>query len=212
VRTQAVDVLAEGLDAPYVTGGVDYGRVRRPIPLAKALDDALLAFEMNGETLPADHGFPVRLLVPGWIGIASIKWLGRLEVADTRIETAWNTKWYPGLSLQPVKSAFELPWDATLPAGERARLTGRSCSGHAPIERVEVSTDGGARWREAQLHGPNRPNGWVRWSLPWTPAPGRHELRARASDRSGLTQPDTVPFNGGGYQFWAVVRHPVTAA
>jgi DMSO/TMAO reductase YedYZ molybdopterin-dependent catalytic subunit len=92
VRTQAVDVLAEGLDAPYVTGGVDYGRVRRPIPLAKALDDALLAFEMNGETLPADHGFPVRLLVPGWIGIASIKWLGRLEVADTRIETAWNTK------------------------------------------------------------------------------------------------------------------------
>ena len=147
LRRAAVDVLAEGLDDPYVTGGVDYGRIRRPIPVGKALDDALIAVEMNGESLPADHGFPARLLVPGWIGVASIKWLGRLEVSDAPIETAWNTKWYPGLSVQPVKSAFELGWDATVEAGRRHTLTGRSWSGHAPIRRVEVSTDGGATWR-----------------------------------------------------------------
>lgn len=211
LRRGAVDVLAEGLDDPYVTGGVDYGRVRRPIPVGKALDDVLLAYEMNGRTLPADHGFPLRLVVPGWIGIASIKWLGRLEVSDAPVETAWNTKWYPGLSVQPVKSAFELAWDATVTAGRRIVLSGRSWSGHAPIRRVEVSTDGGARWRKAHVHGPNERNGWAHWELPWTPEPGRHELLARATDRAGNTQPDTVPFNEGGYQFWAVVRHPVTA-
>lgn len=210
LRRAAADVLAEGLDDPYVTGGVDYGRVRRPIPVAKALDDALIALEMNGAELPADHGFPARLFVPGWIGIASIKWLGRLEVSDAPIETAWNTKWYPGLSVQPVKPAFELAWDATVPAGRCLTLTGRSWSGHAPIRRVEVSADGGATWRRARLRG--RDDGWTRWELPWTPGPGRHELLARATDRSGLTQPDTVPFNEGGYQFWAVSRHPVDAA
>ena len=123
-----------------MTGGVDYGRVRRPVPVGKALDDVLLAYEMNGRTLPADHGFPLRLVVPGWIGISSIKWLGRLEVSDAPIETAWNTKWYPGLSVQPVKSAFELAWDATVPAGRKTVLSGRSWSGRAPIRRVEVST------------------------------------------------------------------------
>jgi DMSO/TMAO reductase YedYZ molybdopterin-dependent catalytic subunit len=208
LRRAAVDVLAEGLDDPYVTGGVDYGRVRRPITVDKALDDVLVATEMNGDRLPADHGFPARLLVPGWIGISSIKWLGRLEVSDQPIETAWNTKWYPGLSLQPVKSAFELPWEATVPAGRRTTLTGRSWSGHAPIRRVEVSTDGGASWRRAELGHERR--GWTRWELPWKPRAGSHQLLARATDRTGQTQPDTVPFNEGGYQFWAVVRHPVT--
>jgi len=205
----AVDVLPWGLDDPYVTGGVDYGRVRRPLPLGKALDDVLLAYEMNGHDLPPDHGHPVRLVVPGWVGIASIKWVGRLEVSDRALQTAWNTKWYPGLGVQPVKSAFELPWDAALPAG-RTRLEGRSWSGAAPIRRVEVSTDGGATWRGAELRGSSRPYQWVRWELPWTARPGRHELLARATDRAGQTQPQTVPFNENGYQFWAVVRHPVT--
>jgi DMSO/TMAO reductase YedYZ molybdopterin-dependent catalytic subunit len=212
LRRGAVDVLAEGLDDPYSTGGVDYGRVRRPIPIGKALDDVLLAYEMNGRTLPPDHGFPLRLLVPGWIGIASIKWLGRLEVSTAPIETAWNTKWYPGLSVQPVKSAFELVWGATLPARRRLTLKGRSWSGAAAVKRVEVSTDGGATWRRAHLHGPNKENGWVRWEVPAALRPGPHELIARATDRAGQAQPDTVPFNEGGYQFWAAVRHPVTAA
>ena len=148
--------------------------------------------------------------MPGWVGIANIKWLGSIEVADAALSTPFNTTFYPGLTRQNVKSAFELAWDGQVAAGTRHVLHGRSWSGHAPIRKVEVSTDGGASWRRAQLHGPNLRNAWVRWELPWTPAPGRHELLARATDRSGLTQPDTVEFNARGYGFWAVVRHPVT--
>lgn len=219
----AVDVMPQGLDAPYVTGGVDYGHIRRPLPIGKALDDVLLAYEMNGEALPPDHGFPVRLVVPGWIGVASIKWVGSIEVSATPLASPWNTKWYrmtgpsyppdaPPLTEQPVKSAFELPWDARLPAGRRGYLTGRAWSGAAPIRTVEVSTDSGARWRRARLHGPNLRGAWVRWELPWAPpAAGPYELLARATDRNGTRQPDTVPFNDGGYQFWAVARHPVVA-
>ncbi len=222
LRRDAVDVMPEGLDASVTADGADQGHVRRPLPVGKALDDALLALEMNGEELPPDHGFPVRLVVPGWIGIASIKWVGSIEVSRTRLTSPWNTKWYrmtgpsyppdsPPLTEQPVKSAFELPWDAELaPSGRTLELRGRSWSGGAPIRRVDVSTDGGATWERAHLRGPNREHGWARWTLPWrSPEPGRHELLARATDREGLVQPDTVPFNDNGYQFWAVARHPV---
>ena len=82
---------ARGLDATVVTGGVDYGHVRRPLPVAKALDDVLLAYEMNGEPLPPDHGFPLRLVVPGWVGIANIKWVGQIEVSDQPLFSPWNT-------------------------------------------------------------------------------------------------------------------------
>ena len=86
--------------------------MRRALPVGKALDDVLLAYEMNGETLPPDHGFPLRLVVPGWVGIASVKWLGSIEVSTSRMWSPWNTKWYPrSFSEQVVKSAFELPWD-----------------------------------------------------------------------------------------------------
>jgi len=211
LRPDAVDVMPEGLDATVKDQGVDQGHVRRPLPVAKALDDVLLAFEMNGRELPPDHGFPARLVVPGWIGVASIKWVGSIEVSTAPLSSPWNTKWYRGLSVQPVKSAFELPWDAELaPSRHGLELHGRSWSGGAPIRRVEVSTDGGATWDRAHVRGPNKPSGWARWSLPWrSPARGRHELLARATDRDGLVQPGTVPFNENGYQFWAVVRHPV---
>jgi DMSO/TMAO reductase YedYZ molybdopterin-dependent catalytic subunit len=212
IREDAVDVMPMGLDASYVADGVDHGRVRRPLPVGKALEDVILAYEMNGETLPPDHGFPVRLVVPGWIGIASVKWVGSIEVSTRRLWSPWNTKWYPNsFSEQVVKSAFELPWDGVLPLGRRRELHGRSWSARGPIERVEVSTDGGASWRRAQLHGPNRRSGWARWTVPWTPRRrGRSELLARATDASGLRQPDRVPFNCEGYLFWAVARHPVT--
>ncbi|WP_109509313.1 sulfite oxidase [Nocardioides speluncae] len=224
LRPTAVDVMPEGLDATVVSGGVDQGHVRRPLPVGKALDDVLVAYEMNGEPLPPDHGFPARLVVPGWVGIASIKWLGRIEVADQPLFSPWNTTSYrmtgptyppdsPPLTTQLVKSAFELPWDATLPAGERTVLHGRSWSGVAPIRRVDVSLDDGATWRPAHLHHSDRGRSWTRWSVPWTPRSGDagpRRLIARATDRTGATQPATVPFNDAGYQFWATVRHPIT--
>jgi DMSO/TMAO reductase YedYZ molybdopterin-dependent catalytic subunit len=217
VTRRAVDVMPEGLDAPVG----ERGHVRRPLPIAKAFDDVLLAYEMNGEPLPPDHGAPLRVVVPGWIGIASIKWVGRIEVADHALFSAWNTTQYrltgptypadqPPLTRQAVKSAFELPLGAELRAGRHHLLTGRSWSGSAPIKRVEISTDGGRRWERADLHGPNLPNAWVRWRFPFKPrATGTVELQARATDERHQTQPTTVPFNDAGYLFWAVVKHPV---
>ncbi|MCD4524894.1 molybdopterin-dependent oxidoreductase [Nocardioides sp. cx-173] len=226
---RAVSVQATGLDDPYVSGGVDYGRVRRPFPIAKALDDALLAWGANGEDLLPDHGYPLRLVLPGWVGIASIKWLGSLEVSRTELTSPWNTKWYrmtggehpadsPPLTVNPVRSAWELPWGAELEAGRRVVLTGRSWSGAGPVTRVEVSTDGGATWHPAARrrrggHSRGRDAAWAQWSYVWDrPAVGSHELLARATDARGRRQPLVTPYNDNGYFFDAVVRHPVTVA
>jgi DMSO/TMAO reductase YedYZ molybdopterin-dependent catalytic subunit len=221
----AVDVLPTGLDPNFVSGGVDLGPVRRPLPVAKALDDVLLAYEMNGRPLLPDHGFPVRLVVPSWIGIASIKWLGSIEVSDQPLFSPWNTQFYryfgpgfpaeggPPLTRQVVKSAFELPFPATLPAGRTTRLTGRSWSGNGRIEQVRVSTDGGATWRRPRIRVPGNDRTWTLWELPWQPpAPGPYELLARATDRTGRSQPEETPLNTLGYLFDAVVRHPVTVS
>jgi DMSO/TMAO reductase YedYZ molybdopterin-dependent catalytic subunit len=221
LRSDAVSVMGTGLDDPYVYRGVDYGRVRRPLPIRKALDDSMLVLEMNGEPLPPDHGYPLRLLVPGWVGIASLKWLGRLEVSRMPLESPWSTIWYrmtggdypansPPLTEVPVRSTFEIPWDAKLPAGVPVMLRGRSWSGAGPIDRVEVSLDGGATWREPHLTTPRQRYSWSHWEVPWVPTAGSHNLLARATDKLGRTQPDEVAFNNEGYLFWAVVRHPVT--
>jgi DMSO/TMAO reductase YedYZ molybdopterin-dependent catalytic subunit len=221
-RRHAVDLMPEGLDATVVVNGVDQGHVRRPLPVDKALRDVLVAYDMNGAPLLPDHGFPARLVVPGWIGIANIKWLGQIEVADHPLFSFWNTTQYrltgptyppdsPPITNQVVKSAFELPFPATLPAGVPQVLTGRSWSGHRRIRRVDVSLDGGATWKRARLGDVDEPKAWVQWQVDWTPpAPGSYELLARATDGGGRVQPDAVPFNDGGYLFWAVVRHPVT--
>ncbi len=219
---RAVDVMPVGLDPNFVSGGVDLGPVRRPMPVRKAMDDVLLAYEMNGEPLPPDHGHPVRVVVPGWIGIASTKWVGRIEVSDVPLFSPWNTQFYrlfgPGYPAdgqpfddQVVKSAFELDEGAVLPAGRRTRLTGRSWSARGPIRTVEVSTDGGGHWRRARPVGPGV--AWQRWEVDWRPqAPGPVELLARATDARGDTQPDVAAYNTLGYVFDAVVRHPVTVA
>ncbi|MFJ8865251.1 sulfite oxidase [Streptomyces sp. NPDC102473] len=219
----AVDVLPRGLDAEVVSDGTNLGRVRRPLPVAKALDDVILAYEMNGEPLPPDHGAPVRLIVPSWVGIANIKWVGDIEVSAEPVLSPWNTGLYrlfgPGhppegsapLTRQTLKSAFELAQGASFAAHRRHLLTGRSWSGGAPVRSVEVSTDGGSRWRPARLRDEPRSGSWVRWTADWVPKePGPGMLLARATDRSGRTQPATTAHNTQGYLFDAVVRHPVT--
>ncbi|MEU0567977.1 sulfite oxidase [Nonomuraea sp. NPDC005983] len=207
LRPEAVDVLPTGLDAPFE----DYGHVRRPLPVEKALGDVLVAHEMNGRPLPPDHGFPVRLVVPGWVGVASIKWLGDIEVATRELATPWNTVFYREVTTQPVKSAFELPWGAVLKAGARHVLRGRSWSGRGRVVRVEVSVDGGHTWKRAELQGRPLVNAWIRWHVGWAPRrPGPVVLMARATDESGATQPLAAPRHPLGYCFGAVVQHPIT--
>ncbi|MCX4820375.1 sulfite oxidase [Streptomyces sp. NBC_01142] len=223
ITSSAVDVMPRGLDDEFVGNGVNHGRVRRPLPVAKALDDVILAYEMNGEPLPYDHGYPVRVIVPAWIGIASIKWLGDIEVSAAPLSSPWTTEFYrlfgdaypPGgsvpLGRQTLKSAFELPLGASLEAGVSHRLTGRAWSAAAPVSHVEISTDGGARWRRAHLRDTPRRDSWVRWTADWRPRrTGPAQLLARTTDRAGNTQPERTVHNTQGYLFDAVVRHPVT--
>jgi DMSO/TMAO reductase YedYZ molybdopterin-dependent catalytic subunit len=222
ITRHAVDVMPIGLDSTVVTNGTDSGHVRRPFPVSKAFEDVLVAYAMNGRPLPPDHGGPVRIIVPGWVGVANIKWVGQIEVADEPLYSTWNTTQYrmigpdyptdsPPLTNQVVKSAFELPWGVDIRAHRETRLRGRSWSGKGAIARVEISTDGGRHWTRARQYGPNLRNAWTRWEAPWTPqATGAHELLARATDTLGRTQPATVPYNTGGYLFGAIVKHPVT--
>jgi DMSO/TMAO reductase YedYZ molybdopterin-dependent catalytic subunit len=221
----AVQVMAVGLDEPYVEAGIDHGRVRRPLPISKALDDVLIAWVMNGEPLPRDHGFPARLVVPGWVGIASIKWLGELRVTTTAETSPWNTKWYrmhgvgwsdanSTLDRMPVMSSLDtVGHSGSVTVGHQTLLRGRAWSGEAAISRVEVSTDGGRHWHDATLVGANDPSCWVAWTLPWTPdRPGGHELVVRATDTTGRRQPERAPDNDEGYLFSAAVRYRVDVA
>lgn len=211
LKSTAVDVMPTGLDTQAV---------RRPIPIEKALDgDTLLVYGMNGQALPEDHGFPVRVLTPGWIGIANIKWVGKIEVSETPLFSKWNTTLYrffgeaypdsPVLYDQQPKSALEIPLPATLPAGKQ-ELTGRSWSPFDRIKHVEVSFDGGSQWKKAKLEKTNSAGTWVEWSIKWDPSPGSYGIRVRAEEKAGNSQPDSVPFNDQGYLYWAVVDHPVT--
>jgi sulfane dehydrogenase subunit SoxC len=210
LKGSAREVLAEGLDAV---------RVRRPLPLEKALEDALVVFGMNGEPLLPDHGFPVRLLVPGWAAVASIKWLGRLHVSEAPVRTPWNTDRYvmtggtygerrEPVTGQVVKSALELPWPARLRRGVHT-LTGRSWSPDAAIARVEYAVDGDPEWWPAELFRPNLPGAWVRWRFAWEAVPGEHGIRVRAADALGRVQPEWCGYNELGYLYGGVVEHPV---
>lgn len=218
IKQSAVDVMPTGLDAR---------KIERPMSAAKALeDDTLLVYAMNGDVLPADHGFPVRVLVPGWIGIANIKWVGRLFVSEEPIFVEKNTKDYvligpdfpekppakgPILTLQTLKSAIALPWPATLSAGQNL-IRGYAWSPHGKIAKVEYSVDGGKTWAAAALREPNLPRAGVRWEFSWDAKPGDYTVMTRATDEKGDTQPETVRWNELGYEFSAVIRHPVKVA
>lgn len=200
--------------------------VKVPLPVEKALDpDTLIAFHMNGEPLPPDHGFPARLIVPGWVGTYSIKWLDRIDVSASHLWVHRNTElyvmigddWQPPagspargtpVTEQSIKSALALPWPAALDAGLH-RLHGYARSPDAEIAAVAWSANGGATWTDADLVGPNRRWSWTRFEFDWTAAPGAHTIMTRAADTAGRIQPDTITFNHGGYLFNQVHPHPV---
>ena len=202
---------------------LDEIRARRPMPLAKAMaDDTLVALAMNGEILPADHGFPARVVVSGWLGAASIKWLARIEVSQGHLYVPWNTEDYvligprypsdgpargPAITTQPISVLTELPWPARL-RPEPQTIRGRAFSGEVAIAAVEYRIDDGP-WRPAELSSPEIPGAWVRWQFGWTPEPGDHILRVRATDERGGTQPDASEWNELGYLQRSVLSHPV---
>ena len=188
-------------EPPGPAGEIHYAR---SMPLMKANEDVLLAFKMNGEELTPAHGSPLRLIVPGWYGMASVKWLTRI-IASARpyngfYQTIDYSFWQRGSSaptLVPitemqVKAQIARPGYAeAVPAGKLYRVCGAAWTTEAEITKVELSTDAGATWKNAHLLGAPIRNAWRLWECDWqVPAkPGKATLIARATDSEGRTQP-----------------------
>jgi sulfane dehydrogenase subunit SoxC len=221
----SVEVLFSALDRG-VEGGVPQS-YERSLPLAEA-GQALLAYEMNGQPLPPQHGFPVRLVVPGWYGMQNVKWVTLITVLEepfTGFQNAVGYRIYgaDGEAGEPVTRM--LPRSLTVPPGvpefltrERrlepgpVKLTGRAWSGYGPIELVEVSTDDGATFSPAAVDPPLGPHAWRGWRFDWDAPPGEHVLRSRATDAAGNTQPLEPPWNLKGYANNAAERIRVVVA
>jgi DMSO/TMAO reductase YedYZ molybdopterin-dependent catalytic subunit len=212
------DVLAQVGVCPgavdVVTQGADFPEMRRGLPLPVALDPrTLLAWGMNGEPLPVAHGGPVRLLVPGWAGIASTKWLVGLEVMNRPFDGFWNTDNYvfwdeQGNPLRPIaemppKSVIVSPADGGEITPGAVIISGWAWSGFGAVEQVEVSVDAGQTWCAAMLQ-PGERTGWRRWATRWEATPGSHRIQARATDERRLRQPREAPWNAKGYQMNAI--------
>jgi DMSO/TMAO reductase YedYZ molybdopterin-dependent catalytic subunit len=214
VRPGAVEVLCEGADRGAEPDHHEPMHFARSLPLAKAFDpDTLLVTRMNGELLEANHGFPLRLFVPGWYGVASVKWLHRLEVLAHPFAGYFQTRKYtvqrPGqngletVAIGPmsIKSEIIRPMPgATLGVGTN-RIFGVAWAGEEAVARVEISTDGGQSWSEAELLGPRAPYSWAIWEYLWEVAkPGGYALLARATSTGGRVQPREHDPHNGGYQ------------
>jgi len=217
VKASAVEVMFEGADhGPDETVGdppeVTY---ERSLPIAKAIHpDTLLAYQMNGEPLPPIHGFPLRLLVTGWYGMNSVKWLVGIHVLDHEFKGFYQTERYmtmnePG-SATPytyytklkVKSIITNPAPGEVIPASGYLLAGAAWSGEDQIAAVEISTDGGSTWSRVDKLHPRSGYSWNRWEHHWNPSgPGRHVLMCRATNDLGDTQPMEFPnkWDGRGY-------------
>ena len=191
----------------------------RSIPIEKALDgDTLIATHMNGLPLTKHHGFPARLLVPGWIGSASCKWLTELKVLETPFDGNFMNPGYrmpnhpvnPGEPVKPedthpvtvlnVKSVIAAPADGANLKPGRVSIHGVAWAGEADIIKVEISTDGGATWNTARLGHDQARYAWRLWTYDWrTARRGDYTITSRATDSMGRTQPANAVWNPGGY-------------
>jgi DMSO/TMAO reductase YedYZ molybdopterin-dependent catalytic subunit len=215
IKPNAREVVFRGADRGPVDGRPGRIRFERSLSLDHALNpEVLLAYAMNGEALPLQHGFPVRVVVPGWYGVASVKWLTHIEVSATRFAGYFQTERYvfvgegqqrrEPVNLQRVRAIITEPGqDEEVAAGDLV-VRGVAWSGAAPIARVEVSLRRGP-WRAARLLGQPTRFGWRRWELitraDWR---GSCSIRARATDCGGRTQPDRPEWNRLGYGVNAV--------
>jgi DMSO/TMAO reductase YedYZ molybdopterin-dependent catalytic subunit len=193
------------------------------LPLEKALHpDTILAWAMNGELLEHLHGAPVRLVVPGWSGNWSVKWLRRIEVLEQPPDCWYHYNFYyygssphdPNKELITtigVKSIVTSPRDDqnTLPPGQHV-VRGRAWSGGGAITKVEVSLDGGQSWHAAHVEEPRERWMWVRWSYLWEALPGQYHIMSRATDEVGRVQPSQPRYNTMRKNFNAIVGYDIT--
>ncbi|HEY2747437.1 MAG TPA: molybdopterin-dependent oxidoreductase [Polyangia bacterium] len=208
LRDDVVEILVAGADRGTPRGAGGPTRFARALPLDKARElDVIVAIEMNGHPLPHEHGAPARLIVPGWYGMASVKWVARIA-ALTEPFTGWfQTDRYVykvGRDTRPVdvmrvKSMIVAPEAGTGVAHGRVGVWGWAWSGAAPIAGVEVALDGG-EWQPAALDPALAPHAWRRFAVGIdVPEPGRHVVCARARDAAGRAQPEVAAWNEHGY-------------
>lgn len=202
VRAKAQEVLFEGAD------GDDQNAFARALPIDKAMHpDTLLAVAMNGAPLTKPHGAPVRLIVPGWYGMASVKWVRDITVLKHRFTGLYQTEKYvydDGGKVKPVqqmkvKSFIASPVDGGVVRAGKVTLRGFAWSGAAKVARVEVAVGGGDVWRPATLGVDLGPWAWRPFSMEVELPPGRHSVRCRATDEAKNVQPDASEWNRLGY-------------
>jgi sulfane dehydrogenase subunit SoxC len=221
----AVEVLFTGVDRGAEGG--DEQAFQRSLPVGEALrDEVLLAYEMNGAPLPPQHGFPLRLVVPGWYGMTNVKWIAEIEVLRepfSGYQQSWSyrvrqtedeegeplSRMLPRSLLVPPGIPEFMTRERLVPAGE-VRVQGRAWSGLAPVASVEVSADGGSSWTAAELEPEDGRWAWRGWTYRWQTEPGSWVLCSRARDEAGNEQPLEPSWNLGGYANNAVQRVPVT--
>jgi DMSO/TMAO reductase YedYZ molybdopterin-dependent catalytic subunit len=209
LKNVAVEVILEGADTgqinsdPKSPGVIHFAR---SLPVEKAKkDEVLLAYKMNGETLPVSHGYPLRAVVGGWYGMASVKWLSRIVVSDQPFRGFFQSLDYayfvrkdglptlvPVTAVQPKAILARPGLGEVIPAGKPYRLFGAAWAGERAVDKVEVSLDGGKSWTAAKLFGEAKPVQWVLWEYAWErPERGQASIVARATDDQGNTQPAT---------------------
>jgi DMSO/TMAO reductase YedYZ molybdopterin-dependent catalytic subunit len=217
-HTDGVELRCEGADSgtyhlkPVLAETGDHLRFVRSLALKTAADpasDILIAYDMNSQPLEPDHGSPFRLIVPGWFAVASVKWLTRLDVITQPFTGEFQTGHYmyqwPDRPYEPVnhmlvRARITDPEPAAVIPSGTYTVRGKAWSGTGPITAVHVSLTGEGEWHEAEVEPAAGPHQWQNWKFRWEANdPGRHSLRARATDASGNIQPEVPPWNRLGY-------------
>lgn len=214
VKASATQVLMNGADLPL--GKMP--KFQRTLELTKAMHpDTLLAWEMNGQPLTAEHGFPLRVIAPGWASDSWFKWLTRLELLDHDFDGFWMKTAYrhparhvaPGTAVDPadmvpvtdlnVKSVIAHPNEWALPGV--IHVQGVAWSNASPVTKVEISTDGGKTWASAKFTSKATQYGFRKWAFTWKAVEGSHTLMSRATNAAGQTQPLEPEWNPNGYLY-----------
>ena len=224
IEEDACEIVLEGADngmpkePPLPPVPISYAR---SLPRDKAIQrEVLIAYKMNGRDLPPDHGYPVRAIVPGHYGMASVKWLTRIHTVREPFQGYWQTSdyaYWDYLDARPVRRALgEMKLKSeiarprvyeTLAVNQVCTVFGAAWAGETEVTEIAVSADGGRSWAEAEFLDPVQRHAWRRWKFDWlTPKqPGKYTLLARAKDANGGVQPDKHDQNYGSY----VITHPL---
>jgi DMSO/TMAO reductase YedYZ molybdopterin-dependent catalytic subunit len=213
-------VSFEGQDQPLGSAGIKF---IRSIPLEKAMSTTLLAYEMNGETLPLQHGYPLRALALGWSGANCVKWLRKINVLDRPFEGFFMDNVYrifqngedsksgEVVTKLKIKSFITQPLQGEELEVGAIVILGAAYAGESDVERIEVSLDNGDNWVEAQFIGPHEKFAWRQWQYIWdAKVKGEYTLMSRAIDSLGNSQPMNADWNVLGYGNNGVKEHAIT--